>query len=136
MNMQIREEQLVYAKWLNVGMVFGFIVLVISFINYVFSFFLDAHIELDKIAQYWSLSADEFRIATNSASGWNWLSLSHKSDYINFFGISILSLITIVCYVRIIPIFIKNSDFLYCTIAILEVIILTLAASGLLNIGH
>jgi len=49
MNMQIREEQLVYAKWLNVGMVFGFIVLVISFINYVFSFFLDAHIELDKI---------------------------------------------------------------------------------------
>ena len=89
-----------------------------------------------KIAQYLSLSADEFRIATNSASGWNWLSLSHKSDYINFFGISILSLITIVCYVRIIPIFIKNSDFLYCTIAILEVIILTLAASGLLNIGH
>ena len=52
MNMQIREEQLVYAKWLNVGMVFGFIVLVISFINYVFSFFLDAHIELDKISQY------------------------------------------------------------------------------------
>jgi len=38
--------------------------------------------------------------------------------------------------VRIIPIFIKNSDFLYCTIAILEVIILMLAASGLLNIGH
>ena len=34
MNMQIRGEQLVYAKWLNVGMVFGFIVLVISFINY------------------------------------------------------------------------------------------------------
>lgn len=136
MNMQIREEQLVYAKWLNVGMVFGFIMLVISFINYVFSFFLEPHIELDKIAEYWSLSADEFRVATNSASGWNWLSLSHKSDYINFFGISILSLITIICYVRIIPIFIKNSDFLYCTIAILEVIILMLAASGLLNIGH
>lgn len=136
MNTQICEEQLLYSKWLNVGMVFGFIVLVISFVNYVFSFFLEAHIELDKISQYWSLSADEFRVATNSVTGWNWLSLSNKSDYINFFGISILSLVTIICYLRIIPVFIKNADFLYCSFAILEVITLTLAASGLLNIGH
>jgi hypothetical protein len=134
--MEIREEQLVYAKWLEHGMRVGFLLLVFSFLNYIFGIFSEPHINLEHFSRYWSLSAEEFNKVTNSPTGWNWILYAGKSDYMNFFGILILSLITVVCYLRIIPIFLKKSDYLYLAIAVLEVFILILAASGILNSGH
>lgn len=133
---EIREEQLVYAKWLEYGMRLGFVILIFSFTNYMFGFTSEPHIQLEQISQYWSLSAEEFNKVTGSPTGWDWLTYIDKSDYLNFFGITALSLITIICYLGIIPILAKKSDYLYLTIAVLEVLILVLAASGILNSGH
>lgn len=133
---KIREEQLVYAKWLDWGMRIGFLLLLFSFSNYLIGFISEPHIKLEHFPKYWSLSAEEFNRITNSPTGWNWLTHIDKSDYMNFFGITALSLITIICYLRIVPILAMKSDYLYLTIAILEVFILVLAASGILNSGR
>lgn len=133
---KIREEQLIYAKWLEYGMRLGFLILIFSFTNYIFGFTSEPHIQLEHFSKYWSLSAEEFNKVTGSPTGWDWLTHAGKSDYMNFLGITTLSLITVVCYLRIIPILAKKSDYLYLGIAILEVVILLLAASGILNSGH
>jgi hypothetical protein len=55
---------------------------------------------------------------------------------VNFLGIAFLAGVTIVCYLRIAPILFAKKDPIYGVIALLEVIVLTLAASGLLKGGH
>ena len=69
-------------------------------------------------------------------TGWAWLKLLGKSDFLNFLPIAILSGITIMCYAVIVPVFKRKGEKAYMIMAIVEVIILALAASGLLKAGH
>jgi hypothetical protein len=128
-------EQLAYATVLDWGMKIGFVGLVITFLLYVFGI-ITPHVPLEQLPYYWSMSANEYLKAANVGTGWSWLYLSDKGDFINFFGIAFLSLVTIVCYMRILPIFLKNKDNVYATIAGIEILVLVLAASGILVIGH
>jgi len=68
-------------------------------------------------------------------AGWSWLKNISKGDYMNFIGIAILAGLTIVCYAAIIPTLMKKKDTAYLVIAIAEVLVLTLAASGILKSG-
>jgi hypothetical protein len=69
-------------------------------------------------------------------TGWTWLKLIGKSDFLNFLPIAILSGVTILCYGVIVPVFQKKRDKAYMIMSIAEVVILTLAASGFLAAGH
>ena len=55
--------------------------------------------------------------------------------YLNFIGIAMLAGLTILCYLVILPILIKKKDTPYVIIAIIEIAVLVLAASGLLKTG-
>jgi hypothetical protein len=68
--------------------------------------------------------------------GWSWIKLLNKGDYLNFSGIAILSIITIICFLAIIPTLLKKGDKVYTILAFLEVLVLALAASGILAGGH
>jgi hypothetical protein len=68
--------------------------------------------------------------------GWWWLGQIGKGDFANFIGIAFLAAVTIACYLRIIPILFSKNDTIYGVIALLEVVVLSLAASGLLKAGH
>jgi hypothetical protein len=68
-------------------------------------------------------------------AGWSWLKNIGKGDYMNFVGIAILAGLSIVCYLAIIPTLKTKTDTAYLVIAIAEVLVLTLAASGLLKSG-
>lgn len=57
-------------------------------------------------------------------------------DFINFIGVAILGGVTIICYASIVPTLLKNNDKVYAILAVLEVIILSAAASGILAVGH
>ena len=57
-------------------------------------------------------------------------------DFVNFIGIAMLAGVTIFCYAAIVPTLLKNNDKVYAILAIIEVIILSAAASGLLAVGH
>jgi hypothetical protein len=50
--------------------------------------------------------------------------------------VAILSGVTIFCYLAIVPGLFKRGDRAMAIMAIVEVLILTLAASGLLAVGH
>ena len=56
-------------------------------------------------------------------------------DFINFIGIALLAGVTIVCFLAIAPVLWKNGDKWYACFALLEALILGLAASGILSVG-
>jgi hypothetical protein len=128
------EEQVAYAKLLDLGMKAGLIMLVISFIIYLFGI-LTPHIPVNDLPKYWSMPVKEYLKATNIHTGWSWIYLLGQGDFLNFVGIAFLSGVTIVCYMRIIPILFKKKDTVYAILAIIEVLVLTLAASGILKAG-
>jgi hypothetical protein len=132
---EISEEKLAYATLLDWGMKIGFVLLVVSFTLYVLGI-VKPHIPLEELPQYWSMPVNEYLKATNVHTGWSWLHLVHKGDFMNFIGIAFLSAITIVCYLRILPIYLKTKDTVFAVVTIIEVLILVLAASGVLVVGH
>jgi hypothetical protein len=128
-------EQLAYATWLDWGMKIGFVMLLASFALYMFGV-ITPHVPVDELPKYWSMPVGEYLKAADVHTGWSWLHLVGKGDFLNFIGIAFLSAVTIVCYLRILPILFKNKDTVYAVIAVLEVLVLVLAASGILVVGH
>jgi hypothetical protein len=131
----ISEEQLAYANILDIGMKIGFVLLLASFCVYVFGV-VEPHIAHTDLPKYWTMPVDQYLAATDISTGWSWLKLAGKGDFMNFIGIAFLSMVTILCYLRILPILFKNKDTVYGVIAILEVLVLVLAASGLFAGSH
>lgn len=128
------EEQLAYAKLLDFGMKLGLLVLIITFIVYL-SGILSPHIPVNDLPRYWSMSVHKYLEATGIHPGWTWLGMLGKGDFLNFIGIAFLAGVTILCYLRIIPILFRKKDSVYGILAIVEVLILVLAASGILKAG-
>ena len=128
------EEQIVYAGWLSVGMKVGMGMLLVTFALYM-SGVMQPHVPVEELSQYWTMSVGEYLQATGAPSGWGWLNMLEKGDFVNFLGIAFLSAVTIVCYIRIIPILLKKGDKVYAVIAVIEILVLALAASGVLKSG-
>lgn len=127
-------EQLAYANLLDKGMKLGLLMLVISFIIYLTGI-LTPYIPVHDLPKYWGMSVHKYLETTGIHPGWTWLALVGKGDFLNFIGIAFLAGITVICYLRIIPILFRKKDIVYGVIAILEVVVLVLAASGLLKSG-
>ncbi len=128
------EEQIAYAGVLNIGMWFGLALLIITFFVYI-SGILPTFVPIDDLPKYWTMRVHDFNHVLNAPTGWGWAPLIGNGDYLNFVGIAILSGLTILCYLVILPILIRKKDTAYVVIAIVEVLVLSLAASGLLKVG-
>lgn len=128
------EEQLAYAKLLDMGMKAGLLMLVITFAVYV-SGILTPYVPVNDLPNYWKLPVKQYLEVTHIPHGWAWIGMAAKGDFLNFFGIAFLAGVTIICYIRIVPILFRKKDTIYAVLAILEVLVLTLAASGLLKSG-
>jgi hypothetical protein len=128
------EEQIAYANVLNIGMWFGLALLIITFFVYL-SGIMPSYVPIDDLPKYWTMRVHDFNVALNAPTGWGWTALVGRGDYLNFVGIAILSGLTILCYLVILPILIRKKDRAYVIIAIVEVLVLSLAASGLLKTG-
>ena len=128
------EEQLAYARLLDKGMKLGLLMLVISFTIYVFGIFTP-HVPVSDLPGYWSMPVKDYLKATDIHTGWSWVHMVGKGDFLNFIGIAFLAAVTIFCYIRIIPILFRKKDSVYGILAIIEVLVLVLAASGILKSG-
>ncbi len=136
-------EQLLYANVLEIGMYIGLVILFITFALYV-SGILAPAVPLDHVSAYWNQGVHEYLEAVNRdywhmehpPTGWAWIAMLGKGDFLNFVGIVILSGITIICYLAIVPALLRKNDRAYLAMALLEVLVLTLAASGILTVGH
>lgn len=128
------EEQLTYARFLDLGMKVGLLILIITFIIYLTGI-LTPHIPVNDLPKYWGMSVHKYLEATHIPHGWGWLGMISKGDFLNFIGIAFLAGITIICYIAVIPILFRKKDTIYGILAVLEVLVLVLAASGILKAG-
>ena len=134
MAIKASEEQVLYANILNMGMLIGLAGLAIAFILYG-SGILEPLIPIEQVQNYWILSVREFLEQSGIQAGWAWFGNLKYGDMLNFLPIAFLSLLTIICYVAIIPGLIRKKDTAYVVIAVLEIIVLAVAASGVLGTG-
>lgn len=132
MSSQASKEQILYASILNKGMLIGLASLIIIFIIYC-SGVSDPFIPMKKVEAYWIVSVHEYLEGSGMQSGWAWFGKLQYSDMLNYLPIAFLSLLTVICYIAIIPGLIRKKDYTYVIISILEIIVLAVAASGILG---
>jgi len=128
------EEQMAYAGVLNIGMWLGLAILVITFFVYL-SGVLPSFVPIDDLPKFWTMRVHDFNHELHAPTGWGWTAHVGHGDYLNFVGIAMLSGLTILCYMVILPILIRKKDTAYVVIAVVEILVLALAASGLLKVG-
>lgn len=140
---EANEEQLLYASILEKGMYAGLLLLLVTFVLYLTGI-MEPAIPIEQLPNYWVMSVHDYSEAINhnflhrehAITGWGWLAVVGKGDFVNFLGIALLSGVTIVCYIGILPTLLRTKQTAYFWIAIVEVVILVLAASGILTAGH
>lgn len=137
------QEQLLYATILEKGMFFGLGLMILTFALYVLGI-LDPVVPKNAVSSYWNLPVGDYLAAINqnylhmphAPTGWAWLQLLGKGDFLNFLPVAILSGVTIVCYIAIIPGLFSRGDKAMGLICTATAIVLTLAASGIVSGGH
>lgn len=127
-------EQAVYARVLRRGVRIGLIGLSVTFALYV-SGVVRPVIPISELPRYWSLSAGEYVQIARLPQGWGWVPLVGRGDFLNFLGVALLAGLTIIGYLRILPILFRRRDVVYLFIAAAEIAVLALAASGVLTVG-
>ena len=136
-------DQLLYASILAKGMYLGLAILLVTFVLYLTGA-MQPGIPIEELPRLWTLSAHEYLEAVNHdflhrpevVDGWRWMALLGMGDYVNFIGIALLSAVTIVCYLGVLPSLLRKKDWIYSAIVAVQVLVLVLAASGLVAVGH
>jgi hypothetical protein len=128
------EEQLLYASILNKGMLIGLLGLVITFIVYAAGI-LPPKIPLSEVQNYWVMPVGDYLEKSGIHAGWSWIGNLGYGDMLNLLPVAFLSGLTILCYLAIIPGLMRKKDTAYVVISILEIIVLVVAASGILGSG-
>lgn len=127
-------EQIQYANILFIGAWGGIVIMTITYFLYVFGI-VDPHVDIALVTQNWDKGVNEYLRITDSPHGWGWFALLGKGDFMNFIGMGLLAVLTIFCYLFLIVGYKKQQDWIYFTVCVLEVLVLSLAASGLLGTG-
>ncbi len=128
-------EQIRYANLLFYGAWFSILLMILTYSIYLFGI-LDPYLPLEKVPVYWQMSVHEYVEKANIPIGWGWVKLLNKGDFLNFIGLALLGGMTIICFCTLIPAYIRKRDWPFVVISICEVLILALAASGILAVGH
>ena len=133
-NLRPSKEQIIYANLLLMGMVAGLVIMFITYIVYLTGL-LPPQVGLDVISANWGKGIHEYLELTHSPNGWGWIPLLGKGDFLNFIGFALLGLMTIVCYVVLVKGYLRKKDWIFAAISVLEIVVLALAASGILGSG-
>ena len=128
------KEQIIYANLLLMGMVAGIFVMFITYAIYL-SGLLTPHVDLSVIAANWGKGIHEYLEITHSPQGWGWVALLGKGDFLNYIGFALLALMTIFCYLVLVRGYLRERNWIFLMISILEIVVLSVAASGILGSG-
>jgi hypothetical protein len=119
--------QELYARWLDFFTKAAFAVSVITLFLYL-SGAVPAFVELKQLPEVWVLPVDRYLELTGAPRGWAWLRLTRYGDYLNFIGIALYALVTLFCYLGIIPALLRGGERLHAALAIAQVLVLLAAA--------
>ena len=127
-------EQIIYANLLIIGVWAGIFIMITTYVIYLTGI-LSPHIDISAIPQLWGKGVGEFLEITHSPHGWGWLALLGKGDFLNYIGFVLLALMTILCYLVLVRGYIRQKNWIFAAIAIMEIIVLSVAASGIVGGG-
>ncbi|MFZ5642979.1 MAG: DUF1634 domain-containing protein [Bacillota bacterium] len=127
-------EQVKYANLLLYGSWAGIVVLAISFAIYMLGL-MPTYIEPSQMQQYWGMKASDYLEAAKVPHGWGWLAMVKFGDFLPLLGIAWLGILTVLGYFILLPAYLAKKDRIYTAIVILEIVVLTLAASGIFGTG-
>jgi len=128
------KEQLLYADFLFWGCWGGLALMALTYILYVTGL-VSPHVALEQIPALWAQPVKVYLEQGNVPTGWGWVVLLGKGDFLNFLGIVLLAGLTLIAYIPLIPAFLKKGDTKFAIIALLEVLVLAFAASGIVGAG-
>jgi hypothetical protein len=127
-------EQIIYANILVIGVWASIVILMATYLIYVTGL-MPPHVKISLIPQLWGHGVDEFLEVTRSPHGWGWVRLLARGDFLNYIGFALLALMTIGCYLVLVRGYLRQRDWIFTLIALLEIVVLSLAASGMLSSG-
>ena len=133
-DLQPSPEQIIYANLLVIGVWAGIVILVATYAIYLTGI-LPAHVDMALIPKLWGKGVSEYLEMTHSPHGWGWVTLLSKGDFLNYIGFAFLALMTIVCYLVLVRGYSRQKNWIYATIAVVEIVVLSVAASGILGGG-
>lgn len=128
-------EAIRYAFFLDWGTRLGLAVLVLGFTAYVLGF-ITPLVSLDQLPQLWNKPVAVYLKSTGAPTGWGWLALAGKGDMFNLVGIAFLAGCSLPPLLSLIPLYLKRRDYAYAVICGAIVLVLVLAASGIVSGGH
>lgn len=131
----VSPEQQVYARWLDWSTRVSLAVLIAAFLAYAVGLLAPA-VAVDDLPRLWVLPVERYLEATGVPSGWGWVAMLAKGDYLNLVGVALLGFVTVLCYLRVLPLLLARGERLQAAFAVAQVAVLLLAASGLLAGGH
>ncbi len=127
-------EQMQYADLLFYGCWAGLIIMILTYAAYI-SGLVAPHVPPEDIPRYWSQPVAHYLREAHVPTGWGWVKLLKQGDFLNFIGIVLLAGLSMICYLRLIPSLLRKKDFYMAAIAVAEVIVMLVAASGIAGSG-
>lgn len=124
--------QLRYALLLEWGTRVGLVVLVGSFMGYLFGW-LPATVSPQQLPQLWSQPVAGYLAQTGAPTGWGWLALLDHGDMLGLAGIGILAGCSAVALLALVPMYLARRDRAFTALTLLQVGVLVAAASGLVS---
>lgn len=131
LNRNERELRELYARWLDRATMAGFAISLAAFLVYVGGL-VPAFMPPADLPRYWGLPVAKFLEATGAPQQWGWLHLLGYSDVLNLAAVALLALVTPLCYARLLPLLAAQREWLQLALACAQVLVLVIAASGLL----
>lgn len=128
-------EEKRYADVMHWGSLAGFVMLLVAFLLYVTGV-LGAQAPLDQMPRLWKLSTADYLAATHGAGGWHWITALGKGDSLSLLGIALLSACPIASIAAVIPIYLRERNYIYAALCLMTTAVLLYAASGATLLGH
>lgn len=128
-------EQALYARWLARGNQVALVVMLGGFAAYMAGIWSPL-VHRRELAGLWHLSAREYLQRTGVPTGWGWFSQMTHSDMTALLGIALLAACSLPALAMVAASYWRRGERLACTLALLQIAVLVLAASGIIGAGH
>ena len=115
-----------YARWLDRMVRAAYVLTAVALALYVFGV-LRPYVPLETLPSLWRLPLAQYLERSGAPVGWAWLPLVGRADYLNLAAVALFALMTLVCYLRVIPLLPR----LQAVLALVQVLVLLAAMSGL-----
>jgi len=129
---QDQQLQDIYARWLDAIGKAGFTATLAALLVYL-SGAMPPFVPLAELPALWGLPVGRYLAQTGAPTGWAWLGLLERGDFLSLVAIASFAAASALCYLRALPAFIAHRDRTYASIAAAQVALLLVAASGVLN---